>query len=284
MSGDEISIVEVGPRDGLQNEKSIIATADKLRLIELLVEAGLRFIEATAFVSPKWVPQMFDHDAVMQGAVRRPGVVYSALVPNEYGARNAIAAGAHELAVFTSASETFARKNINCSVAESLDRFRPVLALAHKAGLRVRGYVSCATDCPFEGEIQPNAVEAVVSSLDKLGCDEVAVADTLGRGSPARVQAMLERVVAKLSPDRIACHFHDTFGCALANVDVALALGVRTFDAAADGLGGCPYAPGAAGNLRTGSLVQHLSQLGFQTGVDIAALNSAEKFAHNLKS
>lgn len=282
--GDRISIVEVGPRDGLQNEKAIIPTADKLRLIELLVAAGLRNIEATAFVSPKWVPQMADHDAVMRRIVRKEGVVYSALVPNEQGARNAIAAGAQVLAVFTSASETFARKNINCSIAESLDRFRPVIKLARDNGLRVRGYVSCATDCPYEGEVQPDTVQAVASALNRIGCDEIAVADTLGRGSPQRVRAMLERVLDRLRPERLACHFHDTSGAALANVDVALALGIRTFDSAAGGLGGCPYAPGAAGNLRTGSLVRHLSERGFQTGVDLASLDAAETFASTLKA
>jgi hydroxymethylglutaryl-CoA lyase len=281
---DDVSIIEVGPRDGLQNEKAVIATADKLRLIDLLAAAGLRRIEATAFVSARWVPQMADHDVVMRGVIRHKGVVYSALVPNEQGARNAIAASSDELAVFTSASETFARKNINCGIAESFERFKPVIALAHDNGLRVRGYVSCATDCPYEGEIQPDAVAGVVASLDDIGCAEIAVADTLGRGTPERVKAMLQRVLTRVGPERLACHLHDTSGGALANVDVALASGIRTFDAAAGGLGGCPYAPGAAGNLRTGSLVRHLSQLGFRTNVDIVALDVAETYARSMKT
>ena len=279
-----VEIFEVGPRDGLQNEKRPIPAAEKIALVDLLSQAGFRRIEVTSFVPPKWVPQMADHDAVMRGIVGKEGVVYSALIPNEQGARNAIAAGAQVLAVFTSASETFARKNINCSIAESLDRFRLVIKLARDNGLRVRGYVSCATDCPYEGEVQPDKVQAVASALNRIGCDEIAVGDTLGRGSPQRVRAMLERVLDRLRPERLACHFHDTSGAALANVDVALALVIRTFDSAAGGLGGCPYAPGAAGNLRTGSLVRHLSERGFQTGVDLASLDAAETFASTLKA
>jgi hydroxymethylglutaryl-CoA lyase len=279
--GDErrATIVEVGPRDGLQNEKTIIPTSDKLELIGLLADAGLTRIEATAFVSPKWVPQMADHDAVMRGATRRRGLTLSALVPNERGAIAAIAAGAQELAVFASASETFARKNTNCSIAESIERFRPVLALARSHGLAVRGYVSCAIDCPYEGPVQPSAVRAVAERLLAIGCGEIAVADTIGRASPDRVRAMLAEVIDAIPVGRLACHFHDTSGLALANVDVALAHGIRIFDSAIGGLGGCPYAPGAAGNLATELLAAHLEAKGFATGIDPAKLDRAVRLA-----
>ncbi|MCO6052200.1 hydroxymethylglutaryl-CoA lyase [Mesorhizobium sp. RP14(2022)] len=283
MAG-RVDIVEVGPRDGLQNEKGAIDTPSKLRLIEQLTQAGLRRIEATAFVSPKWVPQMADHDAVMRGIPKRPDVFYSALVPNEKGAQAAIQAGAQALAVFASASETFARRNTNCTIAESIQRFVPVLALADAAGLPVRGYVSCATDCPYEGEIAPDAVLTIARLLRQIGCNEIAVADTLGRGTPARVRAMLQTVLSDVPAHSIACHFHDTGGVALENVDVALDLGVRIFDSAAGGLGGCPYAPGAAGNLRTGLLVQHLTGRGFDLGLDLDRLAVAEDFARQLQT
>lgn len=282
--GGRVDIVEVGPRDGLQNEKGAINTASKLKLIEQLAQAGLRRIEATAFVSPKWVPQMADHDAVMRGIPKRPDVVYSALVPNEKGAQAAIQAGAQALAVFASASETFAWRNTNCNIAESIQRFVPVLALADAAGLPVRGYVSCATDCPYEGEIAPDAVLTIARLLIQIGCNEVAVADTLGRGTPARVRAMLQTVLSDVPASSIACHFHDTGGVALENVDVALDLDIRIFDSAAGGLGGCPYAPGAAGNLRTGLLVQHLTDRGFDLGLDLDRLAVAEDFARQLQT
>lgn len=281
-AGREITIVEVGPRDGLQNEKGVISTDDKVDLIRLLADAGLRRIEATAFVSPRWVPQMADHDAVMRQAVRRGRLRLSALVPNEKGALAAIAAGVQELAVFASASETFAMKNTNCTIAESIERFVPVLAIARANGLPVRGYVSCAVDCPYEGAIAPAVVASVSAQLANLGCAEIAVADTIGRAVPERVDAMLRSVLDVMTAGRLACHFHDTSGMALANVDVALEHGIRVFDSAAGGLGGCPYAPGAAGNLATGRLARHLSSLGYDHGIDRAALDRAETFAAGL--
>ncbi|MDQ0470532.1 hydroxymethylglutaryl-CoA lyase [Labrys wisconsinensis] len=279
-----VTLVEVGPRDGLQNEKAVIATQDKLALIERLADAGLTRIEATAFVSPKWVPQMADHDAVMRGARRRPGLTLSALVPNEKGAVAAIAAGAQELAVFASASESFARENTNCTIAESIERFGPVLALARTHRLPVRGYVSCAVDCPYEGPIAPAMVRAVAERLLDIGCAEIAVADTIGRGTPERVDAMLADVIEAVPIGRLACHFHDTSGQALANIDVALGHGIRIVDSAIGGLGGCPYAPGAAGNVATERVVAHLASLRYDTGVDPDKLAVARAFASGLKT
>ena len=278
MAGREVVIVEVGPRDGLQNEKTPITTADKLALIAQLAEAGLSRIEATAFVSPRWVPQMADHDAVMRGVTRRPGTVYSALVPNEKGAEAALAAGAQALAVFTAASESFCRKNTNCTIAESIARFRPVLALAERVGVPVRGYVSCALDCPYEGEIAPDAVAAVSAELLALGCQEIALSDTLGRGTPERTQAMVEAALMRAPAALLAGHFHDTSGQAIANVEAAWQLGLRIFDGAVGGTGGCPYAPGAAGNLATERLAAHFAAKGIATGIDLAALQRAARW------
>jgi hydroxymethylglutaryl-CoA lyase len=278
MAGREVVIVEVGPRDGLQNETTPITTADKLALIGRLAEAGLSRIEATAFVSPRWVPQMADHEAVMRGITRRPGVVYSALVPNEKGAEAALAAGAQALAVFTAASESFCRKNTNCSIAESIARFRPVMRLAERAGVPVRGYVSCALDCPYEGEIAPDAVASVSAELLALGCSEIALSDTLGRGTPERTQAMVEATLRRAPAAMLAGHFHDTSGQAIANVEVAWRLGLQIFDGAVGGSGGCPYAPGAAGNLATERLVAHFEAKGISTGVDLAALERAGRW------
>jgi hydroxymethylglutaryl-CoA lyase len=277
-----VTVVEVGPRDGLQNETTIVPTHEKLHLIELLADAGITRIEATAFVSPKWVQQMADHDAVMRCVKRRPGLAFSALVPNEKGAVAAIAAGAQELAVFASASETFAQRNTNCTIAESIERFRPVLALARTHDLSVRGYVSCAVDCPYEGAIAPAAVRGVSELLWKIGCDEIALADTIGRAIPERVDKMLAEVMDAVPVDRLACHFHDTSGLALANVDVGLDRGIRIFDGAVGGLGGCPYAPGAAGNLDTCKLLKHVRRAGFIAGVDMAKLEIAATFALSL--
>ncbi|MDU0343830.1 hydroxymethylglutaryl-CoA lyase [Bosea rubneri] len=278
MADRGVIIVEVGPRDGLQNEKTPIATTDKLALIGRLAEAGLARIEATAFVSPRWVPQMADHDAVMRGVPQRAGVVYSALVPNEKGAEAALAAGALALAVFTAASESFCRKNTNCSIAESIARFRPVMALAQRAGVPVRGYVSCALDCPYEGEIAPEAVAAVTADLLALGCNEIALSDTLGRGTPARTQAMVEAALLRGPAAMLAGHFHDTSGQAIANVEAAWQLGLRIFDGAVGGTGGCPYAPGAAGNLATERLVAHFEAIGVSTGIDLSALEQAGRW------
>jgi len=277
-----LTILEVGPRDGLQNEKTPVATADKLRLIALLAAAGVKHIEATAFVSPKWVPQMADHAEVM-AALPRGGVVYSALVPNAQGAQAALAAGAQTLAVFTAASESFSRKNTNCSIEEGIARFAPVAELAKAAGVPLRGYISCCLDCPFEGEIAPSAVADVARKLADVGCDEIAISDTLGRGTPARTQRAFEAVLAHLPPQRLAGHFHDTFGHAIDNVQAAYDLGVRVFDGAAGGLGGCPYAPGAAGNLATEKLVAHFFWQGIATGIDPARLAQAAAFARSLR-
>ena len=284
MADDKkVTIVEVGPRDGLQNEKAVISTDEKLKLISLLAGAGLTRIEATAFVSPKWVPQMADHDDVMRRATRRNGLVLSALVPNEKGALSAINAGAQALAVFTSASETFAQKNINCTIEESIERFEPVLALAAQHGIPVRGYVSCAVDCPFEGPINPVSVRFVSERLVALGCREIAVADTIGHAPPERVDAMLAQVLKAIPADSTACHFHDTSGLALANVDIALGHGIRVFDSAVGGLGGCPYAPGAAGNLSTENLLRHFLSRGYNASINEGNLALAERFARAIR-
>jgi hydroxymethylglutaryl-CoA lyase len=280
----DVTIVEVGPRDGLQNENRIVPTEDKLALIALLRATGLRRLEVTAFVSPKWVPQMADHEAVLRGTPPAEGLIRSVLAPNERGALAALAIGVEELAVFTSASETFAQRNINCSIAESIERFAPVAALARQYGVRLRGYVSCTVECPYEGSIAPGAAASVSVALAELGCVEISLADTIGRAMPRSVDAMLLTVAAKLPAERLACHFHDTSGHALDNVDVALAHGIRVFDSAVGGLGGCPYAPGAAGNLGTLPLVRHLESKGLSTGIDIAVLQAAEAFALGLRN
>lgn len=281
MAG-RVTLVEVGPRDGLQNEAKPVSTADKLTLITRLADAGLRRIEATAFVSPRWVPQMADHEAVMRALPPRDGVIYSALVPNEKGAAAALAAGVRELAVFTAASETFSRRNTNCSIGEGLARFEPVLALAAAAGARVRGYVSCALDCPYEGEIAPAAVAEVAARLHDMGCFEIAVADTIGRGTPERTARMLDAVLLGVPAERLAGHFHDTGGMAIANVAAAFEMGVTVFDGAVGGLGGCPYAPGAAGNLATEKLVAYFEGRGITTGVDAAMLRATGAWVRGL--
>ncbi len=280
--GERVTVVEVGPRDGLQNEKRIFSTEDKLHLISFLGKAGLTRIETTAFVSPKWVPQMADHDLVMRGAERRDNLELSALVPNEKGALAAIAAGAQALAVFASASESFARKNTNCSIAESFERFKPVATLAKQNNLPLRGYISCAIDCPYEGALAPEAVGEVADQLLGLGCTEIAVSDTIGQATPMQVDTVLRYVLKTVPADQIACHFHDTSGQALANVDAALALGIRIFDSAIGGLGGCPFAPGAAGNLATDALVKHLGERGYECGVNLEVLGDAERFVERV--
>lgn len=275
--------MEVGPRDGLQNETRIVPSQEKLELINLLRQAGLSRIEVTAFVSPRWVPQMADHEAVLRQTRAEPGLIRSVLVPNERGALAALAIGVEELAVFTSASETFCGKNINCSIAQSLERFAPVATLARERGVRLRGYVSCAIECPYEGPVDVSSVGKVANALAQLGCNEIALADTIGRGEPERVDALLSHVLKILPARQLACHFHDTFGQALANVDVALEHKIRIFDGAIGGLGGCPYAPGAAGNLSTSSLVRHLEGQGLSTGIAIEVLNQAEELAVRLR-
>jgi hydroxymethylglutaryl-CoA lyase len=273
-----VKLVEVGPRDGLQNESRPVATEVKLELIRRLADAGLAHIEATAFVSARRVPQMADHDAVMRGVPRRPGLVYSALTPNLTGFEAAIAAGADQVAVFGAASESFSQKNIHCSIAESLQRFEPVLLAARARGVAVRGYVSCALGCPYQGAIEPAAVADVAATLYQMGCHEISLGDTIGVGTPAQTLAMLEAVARRVPLERLAGHFHDTYGQALANVYAALQFGVAVFDASVAGLGGCPYAPGAAGNLATEDLLYMLDGLGLETGVQLEALLAADRY------
>jgi hydroxymethylglutaryl-CoA lyase len=272
---DSVKLVEVGPRDGLQNEKTPISPAVKIELVHRLTAAGLTTIEAAAFVSPKWVPQMADAKEVMAGIARAPGVTYQALVPNIKGLHAAVQAGADEVAIFGSASETFSQRNINCSIAQSVERFAPICTEAAKLGIPVRGYVSCALGCPFEGAIAPAAVASLAEQLAALGCYEVSLADTIGVGTPASTLAMLTAAAHSLPLAATAVHFHDTYGTALANIMVALSCGVRVIDSAVAGLGGCPYAPGAAGNVATEDVVYALQGCGVSTGVDMAALLEA---------
>jgi len=267
-----VRIVEVGPRDGLQNEKRELPTPVKLELIERLAGAGLPAVEATAFVSPKWVPQMADHAEVLEGIRRRPGVDYPVLTPNLKGFEAAHAAGATEVAIFGAASESFSKKNINCSIAESLERFRPVAEAARQAGVRVRGYISCVLDCPYEGPVAPQKVAEVASALYAMGCYELSLGDTIGTGTPGRTQAMLEACARDVPIAKLAGHYHDTYGQALANIYASLELGVATFDASVAGLGGCPYAKGASGNVATEDVVYMLEGLGIETGVDLERL------------
>jgi hydroxymethylglutaryl-CoA lyase len=267
-----VRIVEMGPRDGLQNEKQSIATATKLELIERLAQAGLKDIEATAFVSPKWVPQMADHAAVMQGLRRHPGVSYPVLAPNLQGFEAAVAAGATEVAVFAAASESFSRKNINCSIAESIDRFVPVFEAARQRGVKVRGYVSCVVACPYEGAIDPAKTAEVAQRLHALGAYEISLGDTIGAGTPASVLRMLAAVAAQMPVERLAGHYHDTYGMAVANVHASYEFGLRTFDSSVAGLGGCPYAKGATGNVATEDVVYLLRGLGAETGIDLDKL------------
>ncbi|MBP0615867.1 hydroxymethylglutaryl-CoA lyase [Jiella mangrovi] len=281
--GDAVTIVEMAPRDGLQNETAVIATADKIAFVDLLSATGLMKIEVASFVSPKWVPQMADGAEVMAGIARRPGVTYAALTPNLKGLTAAIAARADEAAIFASASESFSRSNINCSIAESLERFAPLAARAKEAGLALRGYVSCVTDCPYEGHIAPDAVADVASVLLDLGCHEISLGDTIGQGTPETIEAMLSAVLERIPASRLAGHFHDTAGRAMDNIRVSLKRGLRTFDASAGGLGGCPYAPGAKGNVDTVKVVEMLEAEGLVTGVDRAALAKAARFARSLR-
>ena len=278
-----VEIFEMGPRDGLQNEKRMIATADKIALVDLLSQAGFRRIEVTSFVSPKWVPQMGDAAQVMAGIARRAGVSYAALTPNLKGYQAAHQARASEVAIFASASEGFSRANLNASIADSLDRFRPVADAARADGVPMRGYVSVVTDCPFDGPTPPADVARVVAALRDMGCYEVSLGDTIGQGRPETIDAMLGAVLDELPADRLAGHYHDTAGQALQNVDASLARGLRVFDAAVGGLGGCPYAPGAAGNVATEALARHLATQGFDHGLDMAVIDRAAAFARTLR-
>jgi isopropylmalate/homocitrate/citramalate synthase len=273
-----VRIVEVGPRDGLQNESRSVPTAVKVELIERLADAGLPAVEATAFVSPKWVPQMADHSEVLQALRRRPGVSYPVLVPNMKGFEAAAAAGADEIAVFGAASETFSRKNINASIAESLERFAPVAEAARAKGIRVRGYISCVVGCPYEGDVKPQTVAEVAKRLDAMGCYEISLGDTIGVGTPGKVKRMIETVARDVPVARLAVHLHDTYGQALANLYAALELGVATADSSVAGLGGCPYAKGASGNVATEDVVYLLDGLGIETGVELAKVYEAGRF------
>ncbi|TAK45316.1 MAG: hydroxymethylglutaryl-CoA lyase [Betaproteobacteria bacterium] len=264
-----VRIVEVGPRDGLQNEKREVATAIKLELIERLADAGLPAVEATAFVSPKWVPQMADHTEVLERIRRRPGVAYPVLTPNLKGFEAARAAGATEVAIFGAASEAFSKRNINCSIAESLERFRPVAQAAREANITVRGYISCVLGCPYEGEVKPQQVAEVAAALYAMGCYEVSLGDTIGVGTPAKTRAMIQACAARVPIERLAGHYHDTYGQALANIYASLELGVATFDTSVAGLGGCPYAAGASGNVATEDVVYLLNGLGIESGIDL---------------
>ncbi|MEH3143903.1 MAG: hydroxymethylglutaryl-CoA lyase [Methylobacterium frigidaeris] len=273
-----VKLVEVGPRDGLQNEARPVATADKLEFIERLARSGLRIIEVAAFVSPKWVPQMADHTEVLRQVRRHPGVRYPVLVPNVRGFEAALAAGAEEVAVFGAASEMFSQRNINCSIAESLERFRPVLEAALAHGVRVRGYVSCVLGCPYQGAVKPERVAEVARELFAMGCHEISLGDTIGAGTPGRTKAMLDSVARHVPLSRIAGHYHDTYGQALANIYASLEVGVTVFDTSVAGLGGCPYAPGASGNVATEDVVYMLDGLGIETGVDLGRLCEAGAF------
>ncbi|WP_165223187.1 hydroxymethylglutaryl-CoA lyase [Affinirhizobium pseudoryzae] len=284
IEDNKVTIVEVGPRDGLQNQKGFVDTTLKIRLIDLLSECGFRRIEATSFVSPRWVPQMADAADVMQGINRLPDIVYSVLTPNLKGVEMAVATHADEVAIFASASESFSRKNINCSIAESLERFRPVMEAARAAAIPVRGYVSCVIECPYEGPVATGAVARVTSDLLQLGCHEVSLGDTIGRGRPETVAAMLDAVLGVSPASRLAGHYHDTNGRACESIEVSLEKGLRVFDSAIAGLGGCPYAPGAEGNVDTIKVDTLLRQRGFATGLDRAKLETAATLARSLKT
>jgi hydroxymethylglutaryl-CoA lyase len=280
---DRVDIFEVGPRDGLQNEARMIPASEKIALVDCLSGAGFGRIEVASFVSPKWVPQMADGAEVLAGIRRAKGVSYAALVPNLMGFERAMAAGADEVAVFASASEGFSRANLNCSIAESFDRFRPVAEAAAAANVRMRGYVSCVVECPYDGPVAPGAVADVVAGLFAIGAYEVSLGDTIGTGEPATVSAMLEAVLGVAEAGRLAGHFHDTGGRALANVEAALAQGIRVFDAAVGGLGGCPFAPGAKGNVATEAVHDRLTALGVETGLDRDVLGRAAEMARAMR-
>ncbi|MGO3742201.1 hydroxymethylglutaryl-CoA lyase [Kerstersia sp.] len=270
-----VRIVEVGPRDGLQNEARTLPPATRAQLVQRLAQAGLRHIEAGAFVSPRWVPQMAGSDEVLWLLPELPGVRYSALVPNEQGMRSALACGCQEVAVFAAASESFSRRNTNCSIDESLTRFEPVAALAQAHGVRLRGYVSCVVDCPYEGAVAPAQVADLCRKLQQLGCHEISLGDTTGAGTPRQIREMLAACSAQVPADMLAGHFHDTYGMAVANVLAALEAGITVFDASVSGLGGCPYSPGASGNLATEDLVYLLEGLGLPTGINLERLVDA---------
>jgi hydroxymethylglutaryl-CoA lyase len=275
---DRVRLVDVGPRDGLQNEKATVPTDVKVALIDMLADAGFPAVEATAFVSPKWVPQMADAADVMARIARKAGVRYPVLTPNQKGFEAALAAGADEVAVFVAASESFSRKNINCSIAESLERAQPVFDAAKAGGVRVRGYISCVLGCPYEGGVDPRKVAEVAAALHAMGAYEVSLGDTIGTGTAGKTQALVQLIAQRVPIDALAGHFHDTYGQALANVYAALEMGVATFDCSVAGLGGCPYAKGATGNVASEDVLYLLQGLGIETGVDMRKLRRAGKY------
>lgn len=281
---ERVEIFEVGPRDGLQNEKRDIPVAEKVALIDCLSRAGFSRIEVASFVSPKWVPQMAGSAEVLAGITKAKGVRYAALTPNMRGYEDALAARADEIAIFASASEGFSKANLNATIDESLERFAPILEAARHVDLPVRGYVSCVTDCPFDGAVAPDQVAKVADQLFGMGCYEVSLGDTIGQGTPDSVAKMLLAVKDHVPVTRIAGHYHNTAGRAIDNIDASLALGVRVFDASVGGLGGCPYAPGAAGNVATEEVEAHLTRLGYETGLDAAVLTEAAAMAQAMRS
>lgn len=283
MSQGACEIFEVGPRDGLQNEPGEISVADKVALVDALSGAGFGRIECASFVSPKWVPQMAGSAQVLAGITRAPGVRYAALAPNARGYDDAVSAGADEVAVFASASEGFSRNNINASIAESIERFAPILERARTVDMPVRGYVSCVVECPYDGPVAPDAVAKVADALFAMGCYEISLGDTTGAGTPDSIARMLLAVRDVVPAGRLAGHYHDTGGRAMANIDASLSLGVRVFDAAVGGLGGCPYAPGASGNVATEAVAAHLAALGYETGLDLEAIARAADMARALR-
>lgn len=281
---DSVEIFEVGPRDGLQNEKRLIPAAEKIALVDLLSRVGFRRIEVTSFVSPKWVPQMGDAAEVLGGITRAPGIRYGALTPNLKGYEGARAARADEVAIFASASEGFSRANLNASIDETIERFVPIMEAAKADGIPVRGYVSVITDCPFDGPTPPENVARVAAKLLAMGCYEISLGDTLGQATPETIDKMLSAVLDEVPARKLAGHYHDTAGRALDNIDASLARGVRVFDAAVGGLGGCPYAPGAAGNVATEKVADHLARHGVDVGLNMPILKQASKFARSLRA
>jgi len=275
---NKVKIYEVSPRDGLQNEKDIVVTEKKIEFIQLLSQTGLQHIEITSFVSPDWVPQLADHNEVAKHVVGLNKLEYSALVPNLKGFEDAVSTGLKEVAVFTAASNTFTRKNINCSIDESIERFKPVIKLANEHDIKVRAYISCALGCPYEGEISAEQVTIVADQLYQLGCYEICIADTIGVGTALKAQALIQAVHQHIPLENIAVHFHDTYGQALANIFAALQVGITTIDSSVAGLGGCPYAKGASGNVATEDVVYMMNGLGIETGINLEKLLTASRF------
>ena len=282
MLPSKVTLLDVGPRDGLQNEKTPVSTEHKAQLVGMLQDAGLKEIEVTSFVSPKWVPQMADNEAVMAAIERRADVRYSVLTPNMKGFEAALATSPQEIVVFGAASESFSQKNINCSIAESVERFAPVVQAAHAAGIKVRAAISCCLGCPYEGDVSPDAVERVVQLMKAIGVDHMSIADTIGVGTPRRAQTVMERALRHYPLNEVSGHFHDTYGQALSNVYACLEMGIAKFDASVSGLGGCPYAKGATGNVATEDVVFMLNGLGIDTGIDIDKLVDAGAFISNV--